>query len=318
MKVDTVLPTELGGAVVSKLWTRIWWDLGSNPVILISVFRGFPKSLQWLERSPSTTEIRARYLAGSLPDFRMWKSCWTKPLAGFIFSGYSRFPRHCVPAPLYRSHFMSCPGMTGAYGSQLESPSLGEAKTADEAAPVLVTVTCNDFTGMLVPMLWKHFLLGVATATHGAGRHVSRQRGTYGHALEMVAFIRVKCDMNFDGAAIVCEDEDRNVSGEICRAAVILEKGKEKGFNPVYMSDSMFDKRSGDVIATAGMQGSSLTSSVIYFPNLPKKFASATSLRETKRLHQHSSESPSRLASVALLGPAGVAPGHTLWPRSPR
>ncbi|KAJ8878397.1 hypothetical protein PR048_018975 [Dryococelus australis] len=33
-----------------------------------------------------------------------------------VFSGYSRFPRPCIPA---------CPVMTGTYGSQLESPSLG-------------------------------------------------------------------------------------------------------------------------------------------------------------------------------------------------
>ncbi|KAJ8897427.1 hypothetical protein PR048_002773 [Dryococelus australis] len=42
------------------------------------------------------------------------------------FSGYSRFPvlafqRRSILGP----HFMSCPGMTGNYGSQLESPSLG-------------------------------------------------------------------------------------------------------------------------------------------------------------------------------------------------
>ncbi|KAJ8866088.1 hypothetical protein PR048_033612, partial [Dryococelus australis] len=45
----------------------------------------------------------------------------------WVFSGHSRFPRPCIPAPLHpRDGVMSCPGMTGIYGSQLESPSLGE------------------------------------------------------------------------------------------------------------------------------------------------------------------------------------------------
>ncbi|KAJ8869617.1 hypothetical protein PR048_028609 [Dryococelus australis] len=32
---------------------------------------------QWLARSPPATAIRTRTPAGSLPDFRMWGSCWT-------------------------------------------------------------------------------------------------------------------------------------------------------------------------------------------------------------------------------------------------
>ncbi|KAJ8893635.1 hypothetical protein PR048_006235 [Dryococelus australis] len=59
------------------------------------------KMAQWLGRSPPTAAIRARYPAGSLPDFRMWESCWTMPLARRVFSEYSRFPRPRVPAPLY-------------------------------------------------------------------------------------------------------------------------------------------------------------------------------------------------------------------------
>ncbi|KAJ8887413.1 hypothetical protein PR048_013628 [Dryococelus australis] len=45
-----------------------------------------------------------------------------------VFSGYSRFPRPCIPAPLILgSHFMSCPGITGTYVSQQEIPMDGEA-----------------------------------------------------------------------------------------------------------------------------------------------------------------------------------------------
>ncbi|KAJ8890870.1 hypothetical protein PR048_010379 [Dryococelus australis] len=46
------------------------------------------------------------------------------PACQRVFSGNSRSPRPCIPAP----HFMSCPGMTGTYVSQLESPSLGGAR----------------------------------------------------------------------------------------------------------------------------------------------------------------------------------------------
>ncbi|KAJ8881404.1 hypothetical protein PR048_017885 [Dryococelus australis] len=35
-----------------------------------------------------------------LPDFRMWRSCRTMLLVGGVFSGTSRFPRPCIPAPL--------------------------------------------------------------------------------------------------------------------------------------------------------------------------------------------------------------------------
>ncbi|KAJ8883480.1 hypothetical protein PR048_015324 [Dryococelus australis] len=92
---------------------------------------------QWLAHSPPTTAIRVRSSVGSLPDFRMLESCWTMPLAG----GFSRstpvspalaFQRRSVIG----SHFMSCPGMTGTYGSQLESPSLGaEATTYNIVVP---------------------------------------------------------------------------------------------------------------------------------------------------------------------------------------
>ncbi|KAJ8898147.1 hypothetical protein PR048_003507 [Dryococelus australis] len=68
-----------------------------------------------------------RYPAGSLPDFRRWQSSWTMLLA----SGFSRgTPISPVLAhqrcSILGSHFMSCLGMTCIYGSQLESPSLGQ------------------------------------------------------------------------------------------------------------------------------------------------------------------------------------------------
>ncbi|KAJ8880282.1 hypothetical protein PR048_016748 [Dryococelus australis] len=42
--------------------------------------------------------VRVRSSAGSLSDFRVWKSSWTMPR---VFSGYSRFPRPYIPAPLH-------------------------------------------------------------------------------------------------------------------------------------------------------------------------------------------------------------------------
>ncbi|KAJ8889069.1 hypothetical protein PR048_008563 [Dryococelus australis] len=91
---------------------------------------------KWLGRSPPTTATRARYPAGSLPDFRMWESCWTMPLAGgfplrISVSSALAFQRRSILA----SHFMSCSGMTGTYGSQLESPSLGDCCLALGSLP---------------------------------------------------------------------------------------------------------------------------------------------------------------------------------------
>ncbi|KAJ8866388.1 hypothetical protein PR048_032231 [Dryococelus australis] len=72
---------------------------------------------QWLSRSPPFTAIRIRYPAGSLPEFRMWESCWTMPLAG----GFSRGTPASPSLAFLGLHFMSCLGITGAYGFQLES-----------------------------------------------------------------------------------------------------------------------------------------------------------------------------------------------------
>ncbi|KAJ8874933.1 hypothetical protein PR048_022823 [Dryococelus australis] len=45
---------------------------------------------QWLGRSPTTTVIRAQYPSGSLPEFSVWESCWTMPLAGEFSRGTPR------------------------------------------------------------------------------------------------------------------------------------------------------------------------------------------------------------------------------------
>ncbi|KAJ8872244.1 hypothetical protein PR048_025846 [Dryococelus australis] len=76
---------------------------------------------RWLGRSPPTTAIRARYPAGSLPGFHMWESCWTMLLVGGVFSGCSRFPRPCIPAPLHpRVSLHVMPGNdVSNYGPQL-------------------------------------------------------------------------------------------------------------------------------------------------------------------------------------------------------
>ncbi|KAJ8867213.1 hypothetical protein PR048_031008 [Dryococelus australis] len=61
--------------------------------------------------------------AGSLPDHRMWESCWT-------------MKRRSILGP----HFMSCPGMTGIYGSQLETPTMtlvGGFSRISPVSPVL-------------------------------------------------------------------------------------------------------------------------------------------------------------------------------------
>ncbi|KAJ8866967.1 hypothetical protein PR048_032829 [Dryococelus australis] len=64
---------------------------GSDPSANRTRFALVGAVAQWLAHPPPTTTIRARPPLGSLPDFIMWKSCWTMPLGGGIFSGYSRF-----------------------------------------------------------------------------------------------------------------------------------------------------------------------------------------------------------------------------------
>ncbi|KAJ8887577.1 hypothetical protein PR048_013794 [Dryococelus australis] len=90
----------------------------------------------WPEHSRPTTTIRVRSPVRSLPYYRMWESCWTLPFAaGFL--GGARFPALAFQRrSILGSHFMSCPGMTGIYGSQLESPSLGASPWCG-AAPEL-------------------------------------------------------------------------------------------------------------------------------------------------------------------------------------
>ncbi|KAJ8894888.1 hypothetical protein PR048_000195 [Dryococelus australis] len=102
-------------------------SFGAPPVWDAGVPEFEPQGLaQWLAHSPPTKAIRVRSAAGSLPDFRMWESCWTTPLAGRVFSGCFRYPRPCIPAPLHpRVSFHVMFRDDGTYGSQLESPSLG-------------------------------------------------------------------------------------------------------------------------------------------------------------------------------------------------
>ncbi|KAJ8868920.1 hypothetical protein PR048_030461 [Dryococelus australis] len=59
--------------------------------------------LLWLRLacSPPAKAILVQSPTGSLPDVRMWDSCWTMPLVGFFFSGISLFPRPFIPAPLH-------------------------------------------------------------------------------------------------------------------------------------------------------------------------------------------------------------------------
>ncbi|KAJ8873966.1 hypothetical protein PR048_024806 [Dryococelus australis] len=94
----------------------------------------YSSSSHWLGRSPPITAIPVRSQEGSLPDFRMWE-----------FLGVLPFP----PPALAFQHrsilgpdFMSCPGMTGTYGSQLESLSLGECCLALGSIPIrVITIT---------------------------------------------------------------------------------------------------------------------------------------------------------------------------------
>ncbi|KAJ8895114.1 hypothetical protein PR048_000439 [Dryococelus australis] len=78
---------------------------------------------QWVGRSPPTTAISVRYSASSLPDFRMWESCWSMPLAT-VFSRGTPVSPSCIPAPLHPR--VSFHVMPGDDGSRTERPSLGE------------------------------------------------------------------------------------------------------------------------------------------------------------------------------------------------
>ncbi|KAJ8883707.1 hypothetical protein PR048_015561 [Dryococelus australis] len=67
---------------------------------------------KWLRRSPPTTAIRARSPAGSLPDSRMWESCWTMPLVGELPRGTPAFPALALQRRfILGSHLLSCPSV---------------------------------------------------------------------------------------------------------------------------------------------------------------------------------------------------------------
>ncbi|KAJ8866413.1 hypothetical protein PR048_032256 [Dryococelus australis] len=121
-----LLPRALPSPRSSSINNTVSWPLRDTITPPAALPRGAVVA-QWLGRSPPTKAIRAQSPAGSLLDSRTWESCWTMPLAG----GFLRdtpvstafvFQRRYIRG----SHFMSCSGMTGIYGSQLESPSLGE------------------------------------------------------------------------------------------------------------------------------------------------------------------------------------------------
>ncbi|KAJ8888960.1 hypothetical protein PR048_008454 [Dryococelus australis] len=56
--------------------------------------------------SPPNKANRVRFLAGSLPNFRMWGSCWTMPLVVGFSPVISRSPRPYIPA-LVHTHLTS-------------------------------------------------------------------------------------------------------------------------------------------------------------------------------------------------------------------
>ncbi|KAJ8869738.1 hypothetical protein PR048_028746 [Dryococelus australis] len=125
---------------------------------------------QWLGPSPPTTAIRVLYPASSLRDFRMWESRWTMPLAGGVFFFFLFRGTPVYPALVFQRHFilgsrfMSCPGMTGTYGSQLESPSLGEC-----CLTLGSLLTRHNFfiTSLCCHSLHKTWVIFYATGGHG-------------------------------------------------------------------------------------------------------------------------------------------------------
>ncbi|KAJ8894598.1 hypothetical protein PR048_007262 [Dryococelus australis] len=104
------------GSEASSLTTELPRHLGNkmSPIVYSAsclISRSLQCVGQRLGRSPPNTLIRARYPAGSLPDFRMWESCWTMPLAGGFYwstpiSPALEFQRRSILG----SHFMSCIG----------------------------------------------------------------------------------------------------------------------------------------------------------------------------------------------------------------
>ncbi|KAJ8881410.1 hypothetical protein PR048_017891 [Dryococelus australis] len=143
----------------------------------------------WLGRSPPTVATRARYPAGSLPDFRMWESCWTMPLAGGLSWGTPASPTLAFQRrSILGSHFMSCPGMTGTYGSQLESQSLGRqseechissirnyaAETVLALGPCLGIPTLPVYTFTFFLYLLRYRVLEIRRVSSARNRLVAR------------------------------------------------------------------------------------------------------------------------------------------------
>ncbi|KAJ8880827.1 hypothetical protein PR048_017298 [Dryococelus australis] len=123
-----------------SLFVRLQPEVLKGPPVFNCTFLDFLISLiicilgavvtQWLTDSPPTTAILVRSPAGSIPGgsapgFLHVGILLDDAACRRVFSGYSRFPALAFQRrSILGSHFISCSGMTGTYGSQLESPSL--------------------------------------------------------------------------------------------------------------------------------------------------------------------------------------------------
>ncbi|KAJ8894580.1 hypothetical protein PR048_007244 [Dryococelus australis] len=109
---------------------------------------------------------------GSIPGgFTHVFSCWTMSLA----SGFSRgtpvgsilaFQRHNIQG----SHFMSYPGITSTYGSQSESPSLGECCLSLGSLPTPIPSTGLGFEAVHFKEL---FAITCDEDVRSSGRHIA-------------------------------------------------------------------------------------------------------------------------------------------------
>ncbi|KAJ8875096.1 hypothetical protein PR048_022987 [Dryococelus australis] len=108
----TRLITKRGGAVVTH-WTRIREDPGSipGPVILISVFHGFPKSLG---KSWNGFDCSPPAPAGTLPDFRKWTpdNDAVLQVASLNSSTWKNIPQSPVHQHVHDSSISSAPACT--------------------------------------------------------------------------------------------------------------------------------------------------------------------------------------------------------------
>ncbi|KAJ8865737.1 hypothetical protein PR048_033258 [Dryococelus australis] len=159
----------------------------------------------WLRRSPPTTAIRARSPPGSHVGIVLDNAACRR-----VFSGYFRSPLAFHRRSILRSHFMSSPGMMGTYGSQLDSPLLGEGCLALSSLPTrwFIPDVSNLMASAVASYEFYTSLASPVICENTAALSVNCRRSCAGCVLDYTGLVDSTCKLlNVSVVSISCSSE---------------------------------------------------------------------------------------------------------------